>query len=286
MPPRRLTATLNVIGKDKSGVIAKIATFLYHQGGNIEDLEQHVTEGLFTMQMEISWPANGLPERGVRKGLDGLAKELDMTILFRAHQADAQKPRLGVLVTKESHCLEALLRQTRSGRIPARLAMVASNRTDLRSWCKRRGLPFFYVDDRDKSAHEAALLAEFDKAEVNYVVLARYMRILSPNFVWRYPNRIVNVHPSLLPSFPGPAAYRQALRAGVRYTGVTSHFVTMNLDEGPIITQRVLPVHPGDTVEAVRRRGHDLEAQVLCDAVRLLVQRKLEVHWGRVAIQR
>lgn len=283
--PVRSTATLNVIGKDRSGVIARISTFLFRQGGNIEDLEQHVTEGLFTMQMESSWPAGRIPVPKVRQGLARLAKELDMTILFRPHDGKKAVPRLGVLVTQEDHCLEGLVRQVRAGKIKATVALVASNKPTLEAACKALGLPFFYFDDRDKPAHEAAVLAEFDQHQVDFVVLARYMRILSPNFVWHYPNRIVNIHPSLLPSFPGPFAYRQAHRAGVRIMGVTAHFVTMNLDEGPIIAQDSFRLDPRWSLAEIRKRGRPLEAKVLCEGVRLLVEGRLEVGWGKVTVR-
>ncbi len=279
-------ATVNVIGKDRSGVIAKVTTFLFRQGGNIEELDQHVTDGLFTMQMEISWGRRHLAADRVAKGLHRLAEELSMTILFRPHMEAEREARIGVLVSKEAHCLDRLARDCASGRIGAKVALVASNKTDLQGHVENKlGLPFFFIDDRDKAAHEAALLAEFDKHEVDYVVLARYMKILSPNFVWHYPNRIVNIHPSLLPSFPGAYAYRQAHRQGVRVAGVTAHFVTMNLDQGPIIAQRAFDLHPGDSVQDVSNKGRRLEPAVLARAVKALVEGRLEVQWGRVAVR-
>lgn len=283
--PARSTATLNVIGQDKSGVIAKIATFLYRQGGNIEELDQQVTHGLFTMQMEISWPSRKLAEDRVRRGLERLGKRLDMTILFRPHGGGVRKPRLAILVSSEAHCLDRVVADCTKGRIAAEVAIVASNKTTLGEHVEALGLPFFHADDRDKAAHEAALLAEFDKREIDYVVLARYMKILSPNFVWRYPSRIVNIHPSLLPSFPGAYAYKQAHRHGVRVHGVTAHFVTMNLDEGPIITQRAFEVSPGASLSDVTRQGRRLEANVLSSALKLLVEGRLDVHWGRVEVR-
>jgi formyltetrahydrofolate deformylase len=208
------------------------------------------------------------------------------SIQFRPHRNGKRKPRLAILVTKEPHCLDRLVRDVRTGRIGAEIVLVASNRPDLRDHVTDQlGLPFLHVDDRDKPAHEAALLAELDRAEADYVVLARYMRILSPNFVWRYPHRVVNIHPSLLPSFPGAAAYRQAHRAGVRVAGVTAHFVTMNLDEGPIIVQRSFQVTPHATVHDLAQRGRGLEAEALSEAVSLLVEGRLDVHWGRVEIR-
>ena len=281
----RSSATINVIGKDKSGVIAKVCTFLYRQGGNVEELDQQVTHGLFTMQLEISWPRRRLSEDRVRRGLESLAKKLDMTIQFRPHRGGVAKPRLGLLVTTEKHCLDRVVKDCRSGRIPATVALVASNRPDLEDHVKRLGIPFLHMDDRDKPAHEAAILAELDRHEVDYVVLARYMKILSPNFVWRYPNRIVNIHPSLLPSFPGASAYRQAHRHGVRIAGVTAHFVTMNLDEGPIITQRSFEVQARDSVRDVQQKGRRFEGAALCEAVKLLAEGRLDVHWGRVEIR-
>lgn len=283
---RRSTATVNVIGKDKSGVIAKITNFLYRQGGNIEELDQHVTQGLFTMQMEISWPTAKLHEDKVRTGLQRLAKQLDMTILLRSHKGGKRKPRLGVLVTKETHCLDQLVADCKSGKIPATIALVAANKDDIKEHVtQRHKLPFIHIDDRDKAKHEATILSQFDKAEIDYVVLARYMRILSPNFVWRYPNRIINIHPSLLPSFPGASAYRQAHHKGVRVAGVTAHVVTMHLDEGPIVSQKAFNVSPNDSAADIRRKGQRHEGNVLSQAVKLLVENKLDIHWGKTTVR-
>jgi formyltetrahydrofolate deformylase len=121
-----------------------------------------------------------------------------------------------------------------------------------------------------------------DEHEVDFIVLARFMKILSPNFVWRFKNKIINIHPSLLPSFPGPQAYRQAYEQGVKIIGVSSHFVTMNLDEGPIIAQACFAVRPGMTLKQIVAAGQKLEAATLLKAVKLYLDKRLDVHWGTV----
>ena len=129
---------------------------------------------------------------------------------------------------------------------------------------------------------EAKALKLLDKADVDLLVLARFMRILSPAFVWRFPNRIVNVHPSLLPAFPGASAYRQAWERGVRVAGATAHFVTPELDAGPILAQKSFAVQRDDPLDEIRRRGQEAESEVLVEALELCLKEDLDVHWGRV----
>jgi formyltetrahydrofolate deformylase len=143
-------------------------------------------------------------------------------------------------------------------------------------------LPFAHIPWNDRTPAESRVLRLLEDHQIDFIVLARFMKILSPNFVWRYKNKIINIHPSLLPSFPGPQAYRQAYENGVKIAGVTAHFVSMRLDEGPIIAQGSFPIRPGMALKELITRGQQLEAGVLVKAVKLYLGKRLDVYWGVV----
>lgn len=278
----RRTAHVTVIGGDKSGVIARITRFLFDCGGNIEELDQHVTHGLFTMHLEVSWPADGDTAEAMQEGLDHIAAELDMEIEFRPTGEDAPDgpARIALMVTKEEHAPRAVLQACRDGALDAEVVVVIGNKPALAGLAAEFDVPFHHIDDADKPAHEAAVLDALRDADVDLVVLARYMRILSPNFVWRFPHRIVNIHPSLLPAFPGAVPYRQALERGVRVAGVTAHLVTVDLDQGPIVAQEAFNVRPDAKMRDVLREGRAAESRVLVEGIRQWID-GLDVGWGR-----
>lgn len=274
-------ATITVIGRDRTGVIARVTNFLFDQGANIEALEEQVTRGQFSMVLQASWNASDWDRNRLRAGLDRLGKNLGMEIKLRS-TASHGRQRFAILVTREPHCLEALLAEVKQKRLRAEPALIIGNRPDLKPIAHAHGIPFRLVPWEDRAAAEAAALKIIEEAEVDFLVLARFMKILSPNFVWRHKNKIINIHPSLLPSFPGPQAYRQAYERGVKIAGVTAHFVTMHLDEGPIIAQGSFPVRPNMTLPEIVRAGQKLEAKVLVKAVKLFLKRRLDVFWGVV----
>jgi len=274
-------ATITVIGRDKTGVIARVTGFLFEQGANIEGLEEQVTRGQFSMVIQASWKRKEWHSGLVREGMRKLAASLGMEIKLR-HAEPHRRQRFAIMVTKETHALEALLAACRSGSIKADPALVISNRADLKPLARQHKLPFVTVDWNDRVAAERAALQVLENEEIDFVVLARFMKILSPNFVWRYKNKIINIHPSLLPSFPGSQAYRQAYERGVKIVGVTAHFVTMHLDEGPIIAQGSFAVRPRMNLRDIVAAGQRLESQVLVKAVRLYLGKRLDVYWGIV----
>ena len=147
---------------------------------------------------------------------------------------------------------------------------------------KKAKIPFVSIDERNQDKAESKIINICKKYNIDLIVLARYMRILTPNFVWRYPNRIINIHPSLLPAFPGALAYAQAYERGTKIIGVTAHYVTENLDQGPIIFQDSFKVNPEDSLESIKKKGQKLEAQTLLKAAKLHLQNKLEVRWRKV----
>ena len=274
-------ATITVIGRDRTGVIARVTGFLFEQHANIEALEEQVTRGQFSMTLQASWARKDFTIAAVRAGLDRLALSLGMEIKLRAVEP-GRRQRFAIFVTKEPQCLETLARAVANKSIVADAAVVVGNRSDLEPLAKKFRLPFVCVPWENRAQAEVNALKLLEEREIDFVVLARFMKILSPNFVWRYKNKIINIHPSLLPSFPGPQAYRQAYEHGVKIAGVTAHFVNMHLDEGPIIAQGSFHIRPGMTLPEIVAAGQKLEAQVLLKAVKRYLSKRLDVYWGTV----
>ena len=274
-------ATVTVIGRDKTGVIARVTSFLFERHANIEALEEQVTRGQFSMTLQASWRPADCSAASLRTGLEVLARKLGMEIKVRFTEPN-RRQRFALMVTKEPHCFEALLAAHRRRQFKADPVLVISNRTDLASPAKKAGLPFAPIPWSDRARAEARALRLLEEHQIDFIVLARFMKILSPNFVWRYKNKIINIHPSLLPSFPGPQAYRQAYEGGVKIAGVTAHFVSMRLDEGPIIAQGSFLIRPGMALKHIVASGQKLEADVLVKAVKIYLGKHLDVYWGVV----
>jgi len=274
-------ATITVIGRDRTGVIARVTGFLFEQHANIEALEEQVTRGQFSMTLQASWVKKDFAIGAVIAGLDRLALALGMEIKLRAIEP-GRRQGFAIFVTKEPQCLETLAQAVAKKSIVADPTVVVGNRRDLEPLAKKFRLPFVCVPWENRAQAEVNTLKLLEEREIDFVVLARFMKILSPNFVWRYKNKIINIHPSLLPSFPGPQAYRQAYEHGVKIAGVTAHFVNMHLDEGPIIAQGSFHIRPGMTLPEIVATGQKLEAQVLLKAVKRYLDRRLDVYWGTV----
>lgn len=274
-------ATVTVIGRDKTGVIARVTNFLFEQRANIEALEEQVTRGQFSMTLQASWKPKDWKPDGVRAGLAQLGADLGMETSFR-EAAPRGRQRFALFVTREPLCAETLLAAVRGGSLPAQPVVMIGNRPDLEPLARKFRLPFVQIPWQERDQAEARVLEVLDEHQVDFVVLARFMKILSPNFVWRYKNKIINIHPSLLPSFPGSQAYRQAYEHGAKIIGVTAHFVSMHLDEGPIIAQDSFRVRPSMTLKEIVASGQRLEAKVLLRAVKLYLAKRLDVYWGVV----
>ena len=281
----RVLAIVSVLGRDQKGVVARISTYLADQDINIEDIEQRVVRGQFLMDMlvDITGATVSLDELVV--GLLAIGREIDMEIRVTLHNK-RERPKVGVLVSKESHCLEQLITDQRAGLLHGDLVTVVGNHEDLRPVAESAGIPFAWRPSDDKDAHEAFVVEELGRAGADVVVLARYMQILTPTVVGPYAGRIINNHPSLLPYFPGANPYRRAWEDGVRVTGCTAHFVTEELDAGPIILQDVFHIEVGvDSVEDVRRKGRALEGVVLSRALQLYLNNEVVVINGKVVFK-
>jgi formyltetrahydrofolate deformylase len=275
---------ITVVGDDDTGLIAQVTTLLFERDINIEDLDQAVREGVFRMTMHVDTAEMTCSQADLRAALQELAEELGQDIRVR-FPADRETRTIAVLVTKESHCLEALLEAWADGELGADIEVVIGNHDDLEPLAAHYGLEFHDIGDEKGTPDEGHLLELLDEYETDLIVLARYMRILGPEVVFRYEDRIINVHPSLLPAFPGAEAYRQAREDGVRIAGVTAHYVTTDLDQGPIITQRAFDAPPGANAAELRRRGQPLEAEALLEAVRLHLDDAVSVYRGRTELR-
>jgi len=271
---------ITVVGKDREGIVASFTNFVFQQKGNVEKVNQNVIKGLFGMYLEISFTKK-INIAKFEKELQKVAKKNKMDVSTH-HEINSQK-NIAIFVTKELHCLKAILDSKRT--IKGKICVVVGTEKSLSSMAKKSKIPFVLVDEKEQSKAESKLLDVCKKYDVDLIVLARYMRILTPNFVWRYPNRIINIHPSLLPAFPGSLAYAQAFERGTKIVGVTSHYVTENLDQGPIIFQDSFKVNPEDSLESIKKKGQKLEADTLLKAVKMHLTNKLEVHWRKVHIK-
>ena len=272
---------VTVVGKDRKGVVADITNFIFKNGGNIEKISQNVVRGLFGMQLEASFMQ--ADRRQLDDGLKQLSKKLSMEIKVH-YQEPNRLQNVAIFVSKEPRCLNRILEAKKKDEIKANIAVIVGSDSTLKSVADDAGIPFHAVVHNDQAEAENKILQLIEQYNVDLIVLARYMHVLTPNFVWRYPNRIINIHPSLLPAFPGAYAYVQAYERGAKIVGCTAHFVTEDLDQGPIISQNSFKVSDKDTLDTIKKKGQELEASTLLDGVKLYLENKLEVYWGKVHI--
>ncbi len=274
---------VTVIGKDRKGVVAEITNNIFKSGGNIQKISQNVVRGLFGMQLEASFKK--IDRRKLDESLMQLSKKLNMEIKIH-YQEPARLKNIAVLVSKEGHCLQEILEALKTGQINANLSVIIGTDATFLTKAESVRIPHHIVShNKNQEEAEAQILKLIEKFNIDLIVLARYMRVLSPNFVWRYPNRIINIHPSLLPAFPGAYAYVQAYERGAKIVGCTAHFVTEELDQGPIICQDAFDVLASDTLASIKEKGQELEAKTLVRAIKLHLEDKLEVYWGRVQVR-
>ncbi|HYC55732.1 MAG TPA: formyltetrahydrofolate deformylase [Candidatus Binatia bacterium] len=280
--PAANPAVISILGRDQKGVVARISTYLAQHNVNIEKIDQNVMEGLFIMTMLVDLADLDINLDQLILDLKDTGAEMQMEVTIRLHGERSRK-RVALLVSKEAHCLEALIEAHRMSELDAELAIVLSNHPDLEGIAARYGIPFRWMASTDKAAHMEFILRELGALRPDLVVLARYMQILSRGVVEAYGNRIVNIHPSLLPYYPGANAYKQAYEAGIRVCGCTAHIVTEALDQGPIVLQDVFHIDVGqDSLETIKAKGRELEARVLTKAVQLFVRDELVVAEGKV----
>lgn len=278
-------STLLISCPDRPGIVAEVAGLLLEHRANIVHADQHVDreEGLFLQRIEFTLPPDGSIE-GVEEAFAGIAAGFEMAWKLRTRE---RPTRVAILTSHETHCLADLLSRWDIGEMePARLMFVASNHPDHGTLVGHHGIPFHHVpvDGDDPSAHSAAIRELADDHEVDLLILARYMQIVPPSTVEVYRNRIINIHHSFLPAFAGARPYHQAHARGVKLIGATAHYVTSQLDEGPIIAQDVLRVSHRDGIDELKQKGRDLEKVVLARAVRLHLDDRILTYGNRTAV--
>jgi formyltetrahydrofolate deformylase len=285
MNDRADTARLLISCPDRRGIVAAVSQFLHAHGANILDSSQHSTDptgGTFFMRMVFHLGGLDVGRAQLERAFgDVVAKPFDMQ--WRVSYTDRRK-RMAVLVSRYEHCLLELLWRARSGEFDADITMVVSNHDDLRSTSESLGVAFHHVPvtPDTRAEQEQAVLGLIE--DVDLVVLARYMQILSPDFVSRWPNRIINIHHSFLPAFVGANPYRHAYERGVKLIGATAHYVTNDLDEGPIIEQDVHPVSHRESVADLVRVGREIERTVLARAVAAHLEDRILVHGNKTVV--
>jgi len=273
---------ITVVGKDKEGIVAAFTNFVFENGGNIEKVNQNVIKGLFGMYLEASF-TKSVDVKKFDSGIQILSKKEKMHVSTH-HETNSEK-NIAILVTKEPLCLQTILDAAKKKSLKGCISVIIGTEKTLEPLARKAKIPFILIGDANQEKAEEKILEVCKKHEIDLIVLARYMKILSPNFVWRYPNRIINIHPSLLPAFPGALAYAQAYERGTKIVGVTSHYVTENLDQGPIIFQDSFKVDPNHTLEEIKAKGQRLEADTLLKATKMHLENKLEVRWRKVHIK-
>jgi formyltetrahydrofolate deformylase len=277
---KKTVVGITVVGKDREGIVATFTNFAFSKGGNIEKVNQNVIKGLFGMYLEVSF-SKAMDVKKFDLDIQSLAKKEKMHVSTH-HETNSQK-NIAVLVTKEPLCLQTIIANAKS--LKGKISVIIGTEKTLEQLAKKAKIPFVAIEDKIQSKAEEKIIQVCKQYNIDLISLARYMRILSPNFVWRYPNRIINIHPSLLPAFAGASAYEQAFERGTKIVGVTSHYVTENLDQGPIIFQDSFKVNPSDTLEDMKIKGQKLEADTLLKAMKMHLENKLEVRWRKVHIK-
>jgi formyltetrahydrofolate deformylase len=279
------SATLLITCPDTKGIVAAIADFLYQHNANILHADQHqdAENSLFLMRVEWDLKDFSLDEASFAEAFQDIAKTYKMTWELKLSK---DKLRMAIMVSQYDHCLADLLHRYKNNELQCEIPLIISNHLDAQKLAEFYGIPFFHIPvekDKKKEA-EAEQFSLFDKFQVDFIVLARYMQILSEDFVKRYPQRVINIHHSFLPAFIGARPYHRAFERGVKLIGATSHYVTEVLDEGPIIEQDIDRISHRDQVEDLIQKGRDLERIVLSKAVRWHIESRILIYSNKTVI--
>ncbi len=278
------TATLLISCPDQKGLVAKLANFIYTYGGNIVHADQHRDEAAGLFLSRIEWQLEGfqLGRELVGPAFGAIAAPLNAT--WRLHFSDTV-PKLAIWVSKQDHCLLDLLWRHRAGEFSADIPLIISNHDKLRPIAEQFGIDYHHlpITSDTKSQQEQAQLELLSRHKIDLVVLAKYMQVLSPSFLDVFPT-VINIHHSFLPAFMGANPYQRAFERGVKIIGATGHYVTPDLDAGPIIEQDIVRISHRDGVKDLIRKGKDLERMVLARAVRLHLQNRTLVYGNRTVV--
>jgi formyltetrahydrofolate deformylase len=279
------TATLLITCPDRKGLVAAIADFLAKHNGNIIHSDQHQdhAQGLFLMRIEWDLEGFAMEPAEIPGAFGPLARSLSMS--WRV-ALSTDRPRVAIFASKYDHCLADLLYRHRTGELPCEIPLIISNHPDHARWAEAQGIPYHVIPvtaDR-KAEAEARQRALLEEHRVDLIVLARYMQVLSSQFTAAYPGRIINIHHSFLPAFLGAKPYLRAFERGVKLIGATAHYVTQDLDDGPIIEQDVIRISHRDGVDDLVAKGRDLERIVLSRAVKWHLENRVIVYGNKTVV--
>ena len=277
------SAVLLIDCPDRKGLVARVSGLLYERGANILHADQHRDQEQSLFFMRVEFELDGFDLESFRAAFASLAHELNMTWKLTA---STRRPRVALFCSQYLHCMADLLHRWRTGELVCEIPLIVSNHRDVANLAAFYGVPFEYVSvsAETRAAAEARQLELLARHQIEFIVLARYMQILSPAFVARYPSAIINVHHSFLPAFTGARPYHAAYARGVKLIGATSHYVTEILDDGPIIEQDVARISHRDQVEDLVARGRDLERMVLSRAVRWHLDRRILCYGNKTVV--
>ncbi|MFM9835106.1 MAG: formyltetrahydrofolate deformylase [Methylophilaceae bacterium] len=279
------TATLLITCPDAKGIVASIADFLYQHNANILHADQHqdAENNLFLMRVEWDLAGFNVETPAFEAAFKPIAEKFNMHWLLKLSQ---HKTRVALMASQYDHCLADLLQRFKSGELACEIPLIISNHRDVQKLAEFYDIDFHHivVNKDNKSEAEAVQFKLFETYKIDLIVLARYMQILSPDFVSRYPQRIINIHHSFLPAFVGAKPYHRAFERGVKLIGATAHYVTEVLDEGPIIEQDIARISHRDQVEDLIQKGRDLERVVLSRAVRWHIDNRILPYANKTVI--
>jgi formyltetrahydrofolate deformylase len=280
-----LSAILLLSCPDRRGLVSRISHFVFERGGNILDLDEHVDVDGKYFFLRLAWDMKNfsIPESEVAEAFTPLAKEFNAE--WKINFA-GKNLRVAIFVSKFDHCLQEILWRQRLGEFNIEIPLIISNHQDLKPLADHYGIQYsvFPIAEENKFEQEKKELILLKEKQIDTIVLARYMQILSEQFVDEYPNRIINIHHSFLPAFSGSNPYKQAYERGVKIIGATSHYVTKELDDGPIIEQDIIRISHKDTVSDLVRKGRDLERMILARALYYHSQYRILVHAKKTII--
>ncbi len=279
------TAILLLSCKDRTGLVSRISNFIFERGGNILDLDEHVdpVENMFFIRVAWSTKNFSIGVEEIEEAITPLAKEFKASWKIKIAE---EKLRTAIFVSKYDHCIQDILWRQKMGEFGIEIPLIISNHPDLEPLAKQYGIPFhvFPISKENKAEQENEELQLLKEHQIDCIILARYMQILSPDFVREYPNGIINIHHSFLPAFVGSKPYNQAYERGVKIIGATSHYVTADLDEGPIIEQGIIRISHKDSIKDLIRKGRDLERRVLAQAILNHSQHRILVHGQKTIV--
>jgi formyltetrahydrofolate deformylase len=271
---------------DRKGLLASVTEFIFKNNGNIITLDQHVDSEKQVFFMRVEWDVKdfAIPKEKIGEYFDTLVAqrfEMNWRLYF-----SGDKPRMAIFVSKLPHCLYDILSRCQSNEWDVEVPLIISNHPDLESVSNNFGIDYhlFPIDKENKREQEVKQTMLLRQYKVDFIVLARYMQILTEDFVSKFENKIINIHHSFLPAFPGAKPYHSAHERGVKIIGATSHYVTADLDSGPIIEQDVVRVSHKDSVEDMIRKGRDLEKLVLSRAISYHLERKILIYDNRTLV--